>query len=106
MSDFTFKDHLDGIIRFNDANVFTINFDATTEDITIKKTDDETGQTKTLTINMNQMSFVTSVNGMTGAVVIPNATQTDAGLMSAADKVILDNIAADYSAALTALGVI
>lgn len=106
MSDFTFKDNLSGIIRFNDANVFTIGFDADTEDITITKTDDETGTTKTLNINMNMISFVTSVNGMTGAVVIANATQTDAGLMSAADKVILDNVAADYSAALTALGVI
>lgn len=106
MSDFTFRDQLDGIIRFNDANVFKIAFDTDTDDLTIQKTDDETGQTKTLTINMNQISFVTSVNGMTGAVVIPNATQTDAGLMSAADKVILDNVAADYSAALTALGVI
>jgi len=33
------------------------------------------------------------------------ATTTTDGLMSAADKVALDAVAADYSAALTALGV-
>ena len=49
---------------------------------------------------------VTSVNGATGAVVINNATTSAAGLMSATDKSHLDDVYADYSSALTALGVI
>ena len=49
---------------------------------------------------------VTSVNGSTGAVVIGNATTSAAGLMSATDKSHLDDVYADYSSALTALGVI
>lgn len=48
---------------------------------------------------------VTSVNGSTGAVVIGNATTANAGLMSATDKSHLDDVYADYSSALTALGV-
>lgn len=48
---------------------------------------------------------VTSVNGSTGAVVIGNATTSAAGLMSATDKSHLDDVYADYSSALTALGV-
>lgn len=48
---------------------------------------------------------VTSVNGQTGAVVIGNATTSAAGLMSATDKSHLDDVYADYSSALTALGV-
>jgi len=47
---------------------------------------------------------VTSVNGMTGAVVIGNATSSAAGLMSATDKTILDTLYADYLSASTALG--
>ena len=49
---------------------------------------------------------VTSVNGQTGAVVIANATTSAAGLMSATDKSHLDDVYADYSSALVALGVI
>ena len=49
---------------------------------------------------------VTSVNGSTGNVVINNATTSAAGLMSATDKSHLDDVYADYSSALTALGVI
>ena len=49
---------------------------------------------------------VTSVNGATGAVVIAHATTSAAGLMSATDKSHLDAVYADYSSALTALGVI
>ena len=49
---------------------------------------------------------VTSVNGATGAVVIGNATTSSAGLMSAQDKTDLGTLMADYSSALTALGVI
>lgn len=49
---------------------------------------------------------VQSVNGMTGAVVISTATASSAGLMSATDKDNLDTLVADYSSALTALGVI
>lgn len=49
---------------------------------------------------------VSSVNGQTGAVVIGNATTASAGLMSAQDKTDLGTLMADYSSALTALGVI
>lgn len=49
---------------------------------------------------------VTSVNGSTGAVTIANATTSAAGLMSATDKSHLEDVYADYSSALTALGVI
>lgn len=49
---------------------------------------------------------VSSVNGQTGAVVIGNATTSNAGLMSAQDKTDLGTLMADYSSALTALGVI
>lgn len=52
-----------------------------------------------------QTAPVTSVNGSTGAVVIGNATTSAAGLMSATDKSHLDTVFADYSSALTALGV-
>lgn len=48
---------------------------------------------------------VTSVNGSTGAVVISTATTSANGLMSATDKSHLDAVYADYSSALTALGV-
>lgn len=48
---------------------------------------------------------VSSVNGMTGAVVIPVATTSADGLMSAQDKSRLDALYNDYSSALTALGV-
>ena len=53
-----------------------------------------------------QTAPVTSVNGATGNVVIANATTSAAGLMSATDKSHLDDVYADYSSALTALGVI
>ena len=53
-----------------------------------------------------QTAPVTSVNGSTGNVVIANATTSAAGLMSATDKSHLDAVYADYSSALTALGVI
>ena len=52
-----------------------------------------------------QTAPVTSVNGSTGAVVIGNATTSSAGLMSVTDKSHLDDVYADYSSALTALGV-
>jgi hypothetical protein len=48
---------------------------------------------------------VQSVNGQTGAVTIPTATTSSAGLMSSQDKSRLDDLYADYSSALTALGV-
>ena len=48
---------------------------------------------------------VQSVNGQTGAVTIPTATTSSAGLMSSTDKSRLDDLYADYSSALTALGV-
>lgn len=52
-----------------------------------------------------QTAPVTSVNGSTGAVVIANATTSAAGLMSATDKSHLDSVYADYSSAMSALGV-
>lgn len=48
---------------------------------------------------------VTSVNGQTGAVTIATATTSADGLMSSTDKSHLDLVYADYSSALTALGV-
>lgn len=51
-------------------------------------------------------AYVSSVNGSTGAVTIPTATTSVNGLMSATDKSHLDTVYADYSSALTALGVI
>ncbi len=48
---------------------------------------------------------VTSVNGSTGAVVISTATTSANGLMSSTDKTHLEVVYADYSSALTALGV-
>ena len=48
---------------------------------------------------------VTSLNGMTGAVTLSTATTSANGLMSSQDKSRLDDLYADYSSALTALGV-
>ena len=48
---------------------------------------------------------VTSVNGQTGAVTLPTATTSADGLMSSTDKSRLDALYADYSSAMTALGV-
>ena len=50
-------------------------------------------------------TFVSSVNGSSGSVTISNATTNSAGLMSATDKSNLDAVVADYSSAITALGV-
>ena len=50
-------------------------------------------------------AVVTSVNGSTGAVIIGTATTQANGLMSSTDKDRLDTLYADYSSALTALGV-
>lgn len=52
-----------------------------------------------------QTAPVTSVNGATGAVVISTATTSANGLMSSTDKGRLDALYADYSSAMTALGV-
>ena len=48
---------------------------------------------------------VQSVNGMTGAVTLPTATTSANGLMSSTDKSRLDDLYADYSSAMAALGV-
>jgi hypothetical protein len=48
---------------------------------------------------------VTSLNGMTGAVTLSTATTSASGLMSSTDKSRLDDLYADYSSAMTALGV-
>lgn len=52
-----------------------------------------------------QTAPVSSVNGQTGAVVISTATTSASGLMSSTDKSRLDTLYADYSSAITALGV-
>lgn len=52
-----------------------------------------------------QTAPVTSVNGSIGAVVISTATISANGLMSSTDKGRLDTLYADYSSAITALGV-
>ena len=52
-----------------------------------------------------QTAPVSSVNGQTGAVVISAATTSVNGLMSSTDKGRLDTLYADYSSAITALGV-
>ena len=52
-----------------------------------------------------QTAPVSSVNGQTGAVVISAATTSANGLMSSTDKGRLDTLYADYSSAITALGV-
>lgn len=49
-------------------------------------------------------TFVQSINGTytsTGAITIPNATTTDAGLMSAEDKVKLNNLSDGYLTTIT-----
>ena len=48
---------------------------------------------------------VQSVNSQTGVVVIPTATTSADGLLSAQDKSRLDALYEDYSSAMTALGV-
>ena len=48
---------------------------------------------------------VSSVNGQTGTVVISTATTSADGLMSSSDKTKLETVYADYSSALSALGV-
>lgn len=53
MSDFTFKELLTAIIRFNDANVFTIGFDADSDDLYIAKYNDENGTTEIISTNMS-----------------------------------------------------
>ena len=53
MSDFTFRDPLTGIIRFNDANVIHIGYEPSSEDITITAQNDETGTSKTINVNMS-----------------------------------------------------
>lgn len=54
---------------------------------------------------ISALAPVQSVNGQTGAVTLPTATTSSAGLMSSTDKSRLDDLYADYSSALTALGV-
>ena len=50
-------------------------------------------------------TYVSSVNGSSGAVTISTATTSSNGLMSSTDKSHLDSVYADYSSALAALGV-
>lgn len=52
-----------------------------------------------------QSAPVTSVNNQTGAVTIGTATTSSDGLMSSTDKQHLDAVYADYSSAITALGI-
>lgn len=62
------------------------------------------------TIFVNQRNGTKIMNaseaGPLVGVPLANATTSTAGLMSAADKATLDAVAADYAAALTALGVV
>lgn len=50
-------------------------------------------------------TYVSSVNGSSGAVTISTATTNADGLMSSTDKSHLEAVYADYSSAITALGV-
>lgn len=54
---------------------------------------------------ISALAPVQSVNGQTGAVTLPTATTSANGLMSSTDKSRLDDLYADYSSAMTALGV-
>lgn len=53
MSDFTFKEQVTGILKFNDENVMHIEFNTDTEDITITKWNAAADTSKTLQTNMN-----------------------------------------------------
>ena len=65
------------------------------------------GSTYTLATDAAMQAAYTQVTGMLAAKADKTvATTTADGLMSAADKATLDAVAADYSAALTALGVV
>lgn len=74
MSDFTFRDPLTGIIRFNDANVIHIGYEPSSEDITITAQNDETGTSKTITTNMS---------GGGGGAVLGTKTITENGTYNA-----------------------
>jgi len=65
---------------------------------------DENG---TVFINQRNGTKIMSASEAGPLIGVPlaNATTTSDGLMSAADKATLDAVAADYSAALAALGV-
>lgn len=76
MSDFTFRDPLTGIIRFNDANVIHIGYEPSSEDITITAQNDETGTSKTITANMS---------GGGGSAVLGQKTITVNGTYDASD---------------------
>ena len=51
--DFTFQESLTGIIRFNDKNVLMINFDASSNKVTIRKLDDKTGDSLSGTVTLS-----------------------------------------------------
>lgn len=74
MSDFTFRDPLTGIIRFNDANVIHIGYEPSSEDITITAQNDETGTSKTINVNMS---------GGGGSAVLGTKTITENGTYNA-----------------------
>lgn len=76
MSDFTFRDPLTGIIRFNDANVIHIGYEPSSEDITITAQNDETGTSKTINVNMS---------GGGGGAVLGQKTITVNGTYDAED---------------------
>lgn len=76
MSDFTFRDPLTGIIRFNDANVIHIGYEPGSEDITITAQNDETGTSKTINVNMS---------GGGGSAVLGQKTITVNGTYDASD---------------------
>lgn len=57
------------------------------------------------TIPVLPSNIVNTINGQTGTVVISTATTSADGLMSSQDKTKLEAVYADYSSALSALGV-
>ena len=79
MSDFTFKDVLTGILKFNDENVMHIGFDTDSEDIIITNWNAAAGTSKTLQTNMNSSGSGYSnddiaSHAFTGDVVLESAT--------------------------------
>lgn len=66
---------------------------------------DENGKIYINQRNGTKVMNASEAGPLTG-VPLANATASSDGLMSAADKTTLDAVAADYSAALAALGVV
>ena len=76
MSDFTFKEFLTGILKFNDENVMHIGFNSDTEDIIITNWNAVADTAKTLQTNLN---------GGSGGAVLGQKTITENGTYNASD---------------------